>query len=283
MKKLGLLFGALLSLLFPVHAFQDLDLIVAGDKVVDGAGNPWYKADVGIRDGAIVEIGDLHGRKTKSVLEAKGRLVTPGFIDMMSGTSAILLRDPAAAQSKLQQGITTIMCGEGGSDAPQTEAMMNPEDLKLGLRWRTFGELFQLLEKCGIPLNVVHNVGAAQVRAVVMGVEDRLPTSSELAAMKEHVAQAMRDGAVGLSTALIYPPGPYAKTDELVELAKVAGEYGGFYATHMRNESSGVLNAIREALEIGEKARLPVHTRVWASPARAGRSRSNRPWDAAAG
>jgi N-acyl-D-aspartate/D-glutamate deacylase len=127
------------------------------------------------------------------------------------------------------------------------------------LEWRSYDEYLKLLESRGVPVNVVHNVGAAQVRRVVIGDEDREPTVAELAQMKEHVAEAMQAGVVGLSTALIYPPGTYAKTDELVELAKVVGQYGGFYSTHMRNESAAVLDAIRESIEIGERAGVPVH------------------------
>jgi N-acyl-D-aspartate/D-glutamate deacylase len=185
--------------------------------------------------------------------------VSPGFIDMMGTTSLPLLTDPPSAQSKLRQGITTMLAGEGNSDAPQTEATMRSWMKQSPYRWSTFAEYFRLLEKRGIGLNLVVNVGAAQIRRIVIGDEDRPPTPAELDRMRQAVDQAMRDGAVGVSTALIYPPGTYAKTDELVELCKVAGRYGGFYSTHMRNESSQVLDAIRESLEIGEKAGVPVH------------------------
>jgi N-acyl-D-aspartate/D-glutamate deacylase len=144
-----------------------------------------------------------------------------------------------------------MMAGEGGSDAPQGEHSKYP--------WRTFEQYFHLLEQHGVPLNVVHNVGAAQIRKIVIGDVDRPPTPEEMDRMKQLVGQAMIDGAVGLSTALIYPPGTYARTDELVEMAKVAAKYGGFYSTHMRNESSKVLDAIGESLEIGRRANIPVH------------------------
>ena len=230
-------------------AAQDFDLIVAGGRIVDGEGNPWYWADLGIRDGRIAEIGSLAGRTAKRTIDAKGQVVSPGFIDMMGASSIPLLNDRATAESKLRQGITTIQAGEGGSDAPR----------KPGGQWTTFAEYFRLLERKGIALNAVHSVGAAQVRQIVIGEEDKAPTLAQLAEMKELIAQAMRDGAVGFSTALIYPPGTYAKTDELVAIAKVVGQYGGSYMTHMRNESNQVLQAIRESIEIGEKGGIPVH------------------------
>ncbi len=243
---------ALLTLLAaPILTAQDFDLLLEGGRIVDGMGNPWYRADLGIRDGRIAAIGDLKGRAASQIVTLRDQIVAPGFIDMMAATSIPLYHNSAAGGSKLQQGITTMLAGEGGSDAPQ------PEHSRFG--WQTFGEYFKLLEQKGVPLNVVHNVGAAQIRKIVIGDTDRAPTPDEMNRMKELVAQAMIDGAVGLSTALIYPPGTYARTDELVEMAKVAAKYGGFYSTHMRNESSKVLDAIREALEIGRRANIPVH------------------------
>jgi N-acyl-D-aspartate/D-glutamate deacylase len=214
-------------------------------------GNPWYRADLGIRDGRIAAIGDLKDRAASQIVALREQTVTPGFIDMMAGSSIPLYRNAASGGSKLQQGITTMLAGEGGSDAPQGEHSK--------LQWRSFAQYFQLLEQHGMPLNVVHNVGAAQIRQIVIGDVDRAPTADEMERMKQLVGQAMIDGAAGLSTALIYPPGTYARTDELVEMAKVAAKYGGFYSTHMRNESSKVLDAIGEALEIGHRANIPVH------------------------
>jgi N-acyl-D-aspartate/D-glutamate deacylase len=167
----------------------------------------------------------------------------------MGASSEPLLDDPEAADSKLRQGITTMLAGEGGSPAPQAP----------GARWTTFAQYFALLGKRGLRINTVHNVGAAQVRRLVLGEEDKTPDAAQLQAMKEHVARAMRDGTAGLSTALIYPPGTYARTAEIVELAREAARYGGFYSTHMRNESGKLLEAIAESIEIGEKAGLPVH------------------------
>ncbi|HZO57757.1 MAG TPA: D-aminoacylase [Bryobacteraceae bacterium] len=235
-------------------AAQTFDLLLVNGRVVDGMGNPWYHADIGIRDGRIAAIGSLRNRPAARTLDIQGQVIAPGFIDMMGGSSFPLLVNAASGQSKLRQGITTIFAGEGNSEAPRGD-----EPAQNGYRWRTFAEYFALLEKNGIPLNVVHNVGAAQVRRLVIGVEDRAPTAAELERMKQHVDQAMRDGAAGLSTALIYPPGTYARTSELVAMAQVVSKYGGIYSTHMRNESSKVLEAIAESMEIGEKARVPVH------------------------
>ena len=187
-------------------------------------------------------------------------VLAPGFIDMMGGTTLPLLLDPVTAQSKLRQGVTTIMAGEGDSRAPQDEHTIKELNLLRDIsRWTTFEEYDHMLDAKGIGINVIHNVGAAQVRRVVIGDEDRSPTPEQLNKMKDIVAKAMQDGTIGLSTALIYPPGTYAKTEEIIELAKVASQYGGVYFSHMRNESGQLLEAIQETIRIGEEAHIPVH------------------------
>jgi N-acyl-D-amino-acid deacylase len=238
----------------------NFDILITGARVVDGCGNPWYLADVGIRDGMIVAVGNLLGHATSRTIHADGMVLAPGFIDMMGASTLPLLLDPVTAQSKLRQGVTTMMAGEGDSLAPQDERTIKDLNLPPGFpHWKTFEEYDRLLDAKGIGLNAIHNVGAAQVRRVVMGDESRVPTPEEMTLMKQMVAKAMDDGAVGLSTALIYPPGTYAKTDEIVELAKVAGDHGGIYFSHMRNESGQLLEAIEETIEIGQKAKIPVH------------------------
>jgi N-acyl-D-aspartate/D-glutamate deacylase len=242
------------------QAPPEYDVLIVNGTVLDGTGAPGARADVAISTGAIVAVGSLADAGAKRVLDAEGRIVSPGFIDMMGGTSLPLVTDPPSAESKLRQGITTMMAGEGGSLAPQNERTF-PELPRgeLDAKWTTFDEYFRVLETKGVALNVVHNVGAEQVRRIVLGDEDVAPTPPQLEEMKSLVEQAMKDGAVGLSTSLIYPPGAYARTEEIVELARVAASREGVYFTHMRNESGGLLEAIDEALRVGSEAGIPVH------------------------
>ncbi len=238
----------------------EFDVLVRGGRIVDGTGNPWYRGDVGIRDGRIVEVGHLSGRQAARTIDARDRVIAPGFVDLMGVSTWVFLADPATAESRLRQGITTSMAGEGGSHAPMNERILGQVTLRgKPVSWRTFGEYFRLFEEHGVPLNVVHNVGAAQVRRVVIGDTAGAPTPELMEEMRAQVRQAMEDGAVGYSTALIYPPGTYATTEELIEMGKVAAEYGGAYFTHMRNESGQLLDAIRESIRIGEEAGVPVH------------------------
>ncbi len=242
-------------------AAEPLDILILDARIVDGGGNPWFRGDVGIRGDRIADVGHLDGREATRTIDAADRVVSPGFIDMMGQASQVLVTNPPSAESKLRQGITTYLSGEGGSPAPQSEATLSNPPVVNGetLRWQTYAEYFAIIERFGIPINVVHDVGLTQVRRVVLGDGDVQPDLAEIEEMKALVRQAMEDGAVGVSTSLIYPPAIYAKTDELIELARVAGEYGGVYFTHMRNESHAVLEAIREALEIGTGADVPVH------------------------
>ena len=238
------------------------DTIIRNGKIMDGTGNPWYGGDIAIQGERIVAIGNLRNASAKRVIDAAGMVVSPGFIDML-GQSEIALLIDSRSLSKLSQGITTEITGEGGSVAPQnalTLAALQPslDPYHLKVDWSTLEEYFQRLQKSGTPLNIGTYVGAAQVREAVMGDVNRVPTPEELEKMKALVAQAMQQGALGLSTALIYPPGHYAKTEELIELAKVAAQYGGIYASHMRSEGQSEIAAIQEALRIGREAHLPV-------------------------
>jgi N-acyl-D-amino-acid deacylase len=241
---------------------SDYDVVIQGGRIIDGTGNPWYVGDIGIVGNRIVAIGKLPSAAAKRVIEARGLVVSPGFIDMLGQSETALLVDNRSL-SKLAQGITTEITGEGGSIAPQNaltiaaaQPSLDPYHLKID--WSTLDEYWQRLEKKGTPINIGTYVGAAQVREAVLGDVNRAPTAEELEKMKALVAQAMQQGALGLSTALIYPPGHYAKTEELIELAKVAARYGGIYATHMRSEGQNEVAAVREALRIGQEAHLPV-------------------------
>src|SRR5215467_15377933 len=207
------------------------DVIIKGGRIIDGSGNPWVSGDVGIRGDRIAAIGKLDGASAKRVIDASGLVVSPGFIDMLGQSEYNLLIDNRSL-SKLSQGITTEITGEGMSIAPQdakTLANLQPDldRYKLKVNWSTLGEYFKQLENSGTPLNIGTYVGAAQVREAVIGDDDRAPAPDDLELMKSLVSQAMQDGAFGISTALIYPPGHYAKTEELIELAKVASQYGG--------------------------------------------------------
>jgi N-acyl-D-amino-acid deacylase len=246
-------------------AQQQFDLLVRNGRIIDGTGSPWYTGDLAIRDGRIAAIGALPGAKASATIDAAGMVVAPGFIDMLGQSDLSILVNPHLP-SKIFQGITTEFTGEGSSVAPLNDRIVAADrlaydHLKITPDWRTLGEYFARLERQKIGINVGHYVGATQVRRMVLGDDDRAPSARQLEQMGELVAQAMRDGAVGLSTSLQYAPAPYAKTDELVALAAAASRYGGVYATHMRSESDEILPALDEAIRIGREARIPVE--VW--------------------
>ena len=257
----------------PPDAPATFDVLIKDGRIFDGSGNPWYVADVGIRGDRIAAIGNLSGASATRVIDASGQIVSPGFIDMLGQSETALLIDNRSL-SKLSQGITTEITGEGGSIAPQDDLTLAPlkpflDQFHFTIDWTTLDGYFQRLEKQGTPLNIGTYVGAAQVREAVIGDVDRAPTPEELDRMKSLVAQAMKDGALGISTALIYPPGHYAKTDELIALAKVASQYGGIYASHMRSEGATEMQALDEAIRIGREAQLPVeifHLKVSGKP-----------------
>jgi N-acyl-D-amino-acid deacylase len=241
---------------------NEYDVIIKNGTIIDGSGNPWIRRDLGIRGERIAAIGNLQTAHAKRVIDASGLVVSPGFIDMLGQSEVSLLIDNRSL-SKLSQGITTEITGEGQSIAPQDDLTLAPlkplmDQYHLTVDWTDLHGYFQRLEKVGTPLNIGTYVGAAQIREAVLGDADRAPTAEELEKMKSLVADAMRQGAFGISTALIYPPGHYAKTEELIELAKVAAQYGGIYGTHMRSEGQTEHQAIEEALRIGREAHIPV-------------------------
>ena len=238
------------------------DIIIRNGHIIDGTGNPWYAADVAIQGDRIAAIGNLREAHAKHEIDAKGQIVSPGFIDMLGQSESALLLDNRSL-SKLSQGITSEITGEGASIAPQNEKTLAPlkpflDQFKFTVDWTTLDGYFRRLEKQGTPINIGTYVGSAQVREAVIGDDDRAPTAAELTQMESLVEQAMKDGALGVSSALIYPPNIYAKTDELIALAKVASKYGGLYATHMRSEGASEMQALAEAIRIGREANLPV-------------------------
>ena len=261
---IGLLLSALLPTTLPGQS-QQFDLIIRNGRIIDGTGSPWYRGDVAVRGGRIAAVGSLVGATAGKVIDAAGMVVAPGFIDMLGQSDLTILVNPHLP-SKIFQGITTEITGEGGSVAPLNDSIiaagrLGYEWLRITPDWRTHAQYFARLERQKIGINVAHFVGATQVRRMVTGDDDRDPNPDELRRMRDLVAQAMRDGAVGLSTSLQYPPAPYAETEELIALAQEAAQYGGVYATHMRSESDEILPAIDEAIRIGREARIPVE--IW--------------------
>ena len=244
---------------------QSFDLVITNGHIIDGTGSPWYSGDVGIRHRKIAAIGNLSGATRMRTIDAHGKVVAPGFIDMLGQSELTILVDPRLP-SKIYQGITTEITGEGGSAAPLNDAIIKADQsgydhYHITPDWRTFRQYFARLEKQGMGINLASYVGATQVRRMVLGDEDKQPTPEQLEQMKNLVREAMRDGTVGVSTALEYAPAPYAKTDELIALAGEASKFGGIYATHMRDESNSVLTAIDEALRIGKEGHIPVE--IW--------------------
>jgi dihydroorotase/N-acyl-D-amino-acid deacylase len=241
------------------------DIVIRDGRILDGTGSPWYSGDVAIRDGRIAAIGRLGKVPAKRVVDAHQRVIAPGFIDMLGQSELTILVDPRVP-SKIHQGITTEITGEGNSVAPETAGLLQADHLTYehyGITpdWKTFREYFARLDKQGIGINLASYVGATQVRRVVIGDEDRAPTADELDHMRALVRQAMDEGAMGVSTALEYAPAPYAKTDELIALASEAAKYGGLYATHMRSEGDGIMDALEETSRIAREAKIPVE--IW--------------------
>lgn len=265
MKPILLMALLPVSMLVPTLSGQQYDIVIRNGHIVDGTGSPWYSGDIGIRDGRIADIGVLAGKPAKRAIDARGMVVAPGFIDMLGQSEVSILVNPHLP-SKIYQGITTEITGEGNSIAPASDALLKEDSLgyeHYGVKpdWHTFRDYFARLEKQGMGINLASYVGATQVRRMVLGDADRDPTPPELERMKSLVRQAMEDGAVGLSSALQYAPAPYAKTAELIALASMASKYGGIYATHMRSEGDAIMDALRESVRIGREANIPVE--IW--------------------
>jgi dihydroorotase/N-acyl-D-amino-acid deacylase len=267
----------LAALPVPARSAQTFDVVIRNGHIIDGTGSPWYSGDVGIINGRIAQIGVLTDAPAKRVIDAQGKVVAPGFIDMLGQSELSILVNPHLP-SKIFQGITTEITGEGGSIAPLNKKLIAADrggfsHYKVKPDWLTLQEYFTRLEKQGMGINMASYVGATQVRRVVLGDVNRAPTAEELDRMKALVREAMEQGAVGISTALQYAPAPYAKTEELIALASEAAKYGGVYATHMRSEGDAIDDALDEAFRIGREAKIPVE--IWHLKA-AGKQNWNR-------
>jgi N-acyl-D-amino-acid deacylase len=221
-----------------VETPKNFDLLIVNARVVDGTGNPWFRADVGIKNGRIARVGRISAAEAVATFDARNQILAPGFIDVHAHVENIF--SLPEAENFVRMGVTSLVTGNCGGSTSDV------------------AELFARFEKTPLAVNLATLIGHNTVRGEVMKLENRAPTPDELEKMKALVEKAMRDGAVGLSTGLIYVPGTYAKTDEVVALAEVAAQHGGIYATHMRNEGDEVAAAIRESIEIGEKAGMPV-------------------------
>jgi dihydroorotase/N-acyl-D-amino-acid deacylase len=241
------------------------DLVIAGGRIVDGTGAPWFRGDIGIKGDRIAAVGDLSQAAAARRIDARDHMVAPGFIDMLGQSEMTLLADNRA-ESKIHQGIISEITGEGVSTAPATEATLKDQrawldTYKIKVDWTDFRGYFDALRRARPALNLGSFVGAAQVRQVVLGSEDAQPTAEQLRQMEGLVETAMQQGALGLSTSLIYPPGSYARTPELVALARVPARHGGVYASHIRDEGSHEMEALEEAITIGREAKIPVE--IW--------------------
>src|SRR6266481_2798904 len=269
LKKKFLIIGIFLFTFVQLSHAQapnsSFDLVIINGHIIDGTGSPWYSGDIGIRGGRIVAIGKLSDAQRARTIDVHGLVVAPGFIDMLGQSELTILVNPQLP-SKIYQGITTEITGEGDSAAPLNYAIIQAkrhtyDHYHITPDWRSFQQYFARLEKQGMGINLASYVGATQVRRMVLGDDDQQPTPAQLDQMRELVRQSMLEGAVGVSTSLEYSPAPYAKTEELIALASEASKFGGIYATHMRNESNSVLAAIDEALRIGREGHIPVE--IW--------------------
>src|SRR6266513_2011967 len=269
MKRNFLWLGLFVTIVFttfaqsysPSPGTTNFDVIIRGGTVYDGTGAEPRQEDVAIRGDRIAGIGDFKTAKAKTVVEANGLAVAPGFINMLSWSTVSLIHD-GRSQSEIRQGVTTEIMGEGESMGPVNdrvrEHMIRQQiDVKYDINWKTLAEYLQYLEKRGVSCNVASFIGATTIREYVIGFEDKQPTTEQLDQMRELVRKEMEAGALGIGTSLIYPPAFYARTDELIELCKIAAKYQGKYISHMRSEGNRLLEALEELLRISREAKIP--------------------------
>lgn len=261
--------GTFLTTVFAIFAKQpspskaggDFDVIIRNGTVYDGSGAKARQADVALRGDRVAGIGDFKSAKANTVIDAKGLAVAPGFINMLSWSTESLIQD-GRSQSEIRQGVTTEIMGEGESMGPVNDAVREHQirqqtDIKYDITWNTLAEYLQYLEKRGVSCNVASFIGATTIREYVIGFEDKQPTPEQLDQMRELVRKEMEAGALGIGTSLIYPPAFYAKTEELIELCKVAAQYQGKYISHMRSEGNQLFQALDELLRIAREANIP--------------------------
>jgi N-acyl-D-amino-acid deacylase len=252
---------AISSLTYAADPQAKYDLVLRNGRVVDGTGNPWFAADVAIAGDRIAAVGKIPLGAGKREFDAKRLVVAPGFIDMHSHSDYVLLQD-GRAESKIRQGVTTEVFGEGTSAGPGGNVSSANNDVVSGgrsyRRYATLGDYFRAVEKSPPSVNVASYVGIDNVWEAVMGASHARPAPEQFAAMKQLVREAMQDGALGLSTMMAMPPGALAKTDDLIALCEPVAEFGGIYSSHIRNEGTGVFEAVKEAIAVGERAKVRV-------------------------
>ena len=261
MQRLLVFAASLIAAISSSVAATDFDVIIKNGTVYDGTGDPGKRVDVAIRGDRIARIGDLKNAEAKTVVDAHGLAVAPGFINMLSWSTESLIED-GRSQSEIRQGVTTEIMGEGESMGPvndrvKEKMLRDQKDIHYDITWKTLAEYLQFLEKRGISCNVASFIGATTIRENVIGFEDKAPTPQQLDEMRALVRQEMEAGALGIGTSLIYPPAFYAKTDELIELCKVAAKYQGKYISHMRSEGNRLFEALDELIRISREAKIP--------------------------
>src|SRR5438876_2219714 len=263
MKRAVFCLSVFLVILLPLFAQnpEDFDVIIKGGTVYDGTGAEPRRADLAIRSDRIAGVGDFRSAKAKTVIDAKGLAVSPGFINMLSWSTESLIED-GRSQSEIREGITTEIMGEGESMGPlndRTKARMleQQRDIKFEIKWTSLAEYLRYLEQRGVSCNVASFLGATTIREYAIGLEDKVPTPEQLEEMRQLVRRGMEEGALGIGTSLIYPPAFYAKTEELIELCKVAARYQGKYISHMRSEGNQLFEALDELLWIAREANIP--------------------------
>jgi N-acyl-D-aspartate/D-glutamate deacylase len=237
------------------HPAPPLDLKITNGRILDGTGAPWFRGDVGVRGDTIVAIGDLQATAAKSTIDAGGRIVSPGIVDLLGWSQTTAISDPQL-EAKVRQGVTTEVAGEGDSPGPQ-----RPDRVSKGSPWITLGDFLDQLDRQGAAVNFAMLLGASNPRSIVIGDVNRAPTADEMREMEAIVDQAMREGAIGIGSSLIYVPAMYSTTEELINMCRVAAKYGGVYFSHIRDEGDRIDTALDEAFRIGREANIPVN--IW--------------------